>query len=811
MKKLIAWALLQSVCQTAGAQLVINELMQSNVDCVMDDRNEFPDSWVELYNSGTQAVNLRDYRLGLTDRAGEAWQLPSRTVAPGAHVLVYCDKEATGLHTDFRLESGKGGGVWLFQGAVADKVTDLAEQPAPNIAYGRTTDGSNGWGYQAVPTPGQANCGSVCERVLGSPVFSEPGQVVRQGASLTVALSLPKGAPAGTEIRLTYDGSEPTRSSWLYTEPIPLASTRVIRARLFCDGWLSPPSVAQSYLFFPREVTLPVVSIMTNNKYLNDPKIGIYVDGSYQQGKKNYEFNWRRPVNIEFFEGEQRASAINQLCEARVAGGATRGAMLKTLAVYAHKRFGKKRIDYELFPDQKSGLRKFKSILLRNAGNDFDYLYMRDAIIQRTMAAHTDLDWQAWRPAIVFINGTYKGILNIRERSNEDNIWSNYDGLEDIDMIENWWDVKAGDLENFNRFQAFINEHGHTLEEYGQWMDWSEFADLMLMNLYYNNLDTPGNNFMMWRPRTEGGRWRFVVKDTDFSLGLYGVSADYRIFNWLYNPTYDGAHNWGANSRDATRLFRRLMDDKDFFRIFIDRACIYPGDFLNEKGTRELWDSMYEQIRAEYPHHRRLINQWWPNYADEVASARRWLSARTDQFYRQLGDYYRLGTAVRMGVNTSTSRAGELEVAFNGIRLSRGVFDGKFFAGREVTLEGRTADGREVDGWSVTTVANDGRRTDTRVTGGRYSFLMPDCRSLTVNAVIEPASGITTAGEAGWTWHRDADRLFLTGVPAGTRVQLYDLRGVLLHATVSDGSAIVVPLAAGRLHILKVGAKAVKL
>ena len=35
---------------TANAQLVINELMQSNIDCLMDDLKEFPDSWVELYN-----------------------------------------------------------------------------------------------------------------------------------------------------------------------------------------------------------------------------------------------------------------------------------------------------------------------------------------------------------------------------------------------------------------------------------------------------------------------------------------------------------------------------------------------------------------------------------------------------------------------------------------------------------------------------------------------------------------------------------------------------------------------------------------
>ena len=516
------------------AQLVINELMQSNIDCLMDDQNEFPDSWVELYNNSNTAVNLSNYSIGITDQPGEAWKLPSQQLSPHKYIIIYCDNVASGLHTSFKLESGKGGAVFLFKNkAIVDQVMEMKKQPAPNIAYGRKTDGDNTWGYQATPTPSASNCGVLCSEILGEPVFSEKGKVVVGNRAFQLRLSIPEGSPSGTVIRYTTNGQEPTAASSKYTSPINISNTQHIRAKLFCEGYLSPRSTTHSYIAFPRDVTLPVVSIVTDSKYFYDNKIGIYVDGNYNSGQKNYKYDWRRPINFEYFEGEGQESNINQLCETRIQGGASRDFVLKSLVVYAHKRFGKKRLEYEFFPDQRPGVTDFKSIILRNAGNDFDYLYMRDAIIQRVMGQNADLDWQAWQSAIVYINGTYKGILNIRERSNEDNIYTNYDGLEDIDMIENWSQLKEGDKTNWRQFRTFYNEEGHTLEEYSQWMDWKEFINLMVMNIYYNNQDFPGNNIVMWRPRTENGKWRFIAKDTDFGIGLYGTSANYNTIEWL--------------------------------------------------------------------------------------------------------------------------------------------------------------------------------------------------------------------------------------------------------------------------------------
>lgn len=763
-----------SPVSTVHAQLVINELMQSNIDCVMDDINEFPDSWVELYNSGTTAVNLNSFSISDENDPKTAWTLPNKTINPGAYILVYCDKEETGLHTPFRLESGKGGAVYLFSnGTLIDQVEGLKKQPAPNIAYGRKTDGSDSWGYMAEPTPGASNCGETCKDILGAPVFSVNGKVMKDGQPFSLELSLPEGSE-GAEIRYTTDGSEPTRTSNLYQKPISISNTTVVKAKLFLDGKLSPRATAQSYIFFPRDITLPVISVSTDKKYFYDSKIGIYVDGNYQSGKKNYEFDWRRPINIEFFFEPEQESQINQLCESRIMGGATRGNARKSLAIYANKRFGEKRLKYEFFPDDRPGITDFKSIALRNAGNDFDYLFQRDAIIQLNTARHCDIDFQAYRPAIFYLNGEYMGMLNIRERSNEDNIYTNYDGLEDLDMFENWWELKEGTWDNYNAFKEFYTEHGHTLAEYDKWMDTMEFLNLMLVNLYYNNRDFPGNNIVMWRPRTEEGRWRWIMKDTDFGLGLYGVSAGYNTIKWLYDPNYDKGTNW-ANQYDHTRLFRRLMEDSDFKREFIDRAAIYMGDWLNERGTRAVWDPLYDAIKYEYPHHRKLINEWWPNYNDELKNARNWVAQRTAYFYKYIADYYQLGTPLPLTINKSlgdTERS-ELEIMVNGVKLSEALFDGKFFKDRRVTLSGKSLlEGYKITGWKVTTTDTSGKEITETIEGDEYSFLMPSCKSVWIEAIVGADTGIHSV------------------ISDEKPAELYDLKGVRVNG--SNHSEVII-------------------
>lgn len=219
-------------------------------------------------------------------------------------------------------------------------------------------------------------------------------------------------------------------------------------------AYLPRPSTTRSYIISDRKLTLPALSITTDTSYLFDPGHGIFVWGKeytskYSEEKDDYKFrqysnlshDWRRPMNIEYFDGSSHAPAINQIGEMRISGGGSRYQHeKKSFVIYANKRFGTKRFYHKFFAN-KSSIEKgngYKSLVVRNAGNDCSYAMMRDALIQNLYGNKTNADHLAYQPAVVYINGKYWGIENIRERSSDDYYLANYGlGEDEIDMFDN--------------------------------------------------------------------------------------------------------------------------------------------------------------------------------------------------------------------------------------------------------------------------------------------------------------------------------------------------------------------------------------
>lgn len=414
----------------------------------------------------------------------------------------------------------------------------------------------------------------------------------------------------------------------------------------------------------------------------------------------------------------------------------------KSLAVYANKRFGEKRLSYEFFPTSKPGMTDFKSLILRNSGNDFDGLYFRDAAIQTLTAKHCDVDWQAWQPAVVYLNGKYLCMLNIRERSNEDNIYTNYNGLEDIDMIENWKELKTGDLVEFNKFKDFYtaaaNSQNTNMDNYAQMMDINEYLNLITLNVFICNMDFPGNNIVQWRPKAEGGKWRWLMKDTDFGLGLYGRSSEYKYLDWLNNSNMDPS----SNKPEDTRLFRRLMADERFKDMFIDRMVIFMNTFLNKKAFTAIIDSMNNVIKTEYAIHRQQVNAWWNPQPQEVENAKNWAGRRETFMRKYLKDYFKIpGSLKALTVSAECSngaKVSDYRITLNDTWLKNGEYTGEMFSGREIRLsaEGVTEDTPKPYGWRVTMIDNTGKQSGTSMRGSNYSFTMPSDKDVVMITAI---------------------------------------------------------------------------
>jgi hypothetical protein len=163
--------------------------------------------------------------------------------------------------------------------------------------------------------------------------------------------------------------------------------------------------------------TLPWFSLATDNENLFDDEIGIYVHGNNPNHTNYFQDgpDWEREANLSFFEkgGEM---AFNENIGIRLHGNTTRSRPRKSLRIIARSEYGNSWINYQLFPDKP--VNQFKRFILRNSGNDWDMSVFRDAFMQH-LAKNLHVDIQYYRPAILFINGEYWGIHNVRDRYNQ--------------------------------------------------------------------------------------------------------------------------------------------------------------------------------------------------------------------------------------------------------------------------------------------------------------------------------------------------------------------------------------------------------
>ena len=215
----------------------------------------------------------------------------------------------------------------------------------------------------------------------------------------------------------------------------------------------------------------------------------------------------------------------------KIFGGWSRAFPQKSLSIFARSHLGPSSFNYPLFPG--SGINEYEAFVLRNSGNDWESTMMRDGFIT-SIADNLNIDHQRYRPALLFLNGEFWGIQNIREKVNEHFIASNHSiEPEHIDLLDiqgiNDENIVHGTNADYQILLNYLDTQDindpvveNALEN---WIDIESYMSYQAFQIFVDNRDWPGNNIKFWRDHRVGGKWRWILYDTDFGFSIWDSYA----------------------------------------------------------------------------------------------------------------------------------------------------------------------------------------------------------------------------------------------------------------------------------------------
>jgi hypothetical protein len=622
-------------------------------------------------------------------------------------------------HTNFKL-SAAGETLVLTdaQNTTVDEVTFGAI--GPDISYGRKPDGSADWFLFADATPADSNITQTYNGTAEEPEVSLSGGFY----SAAVSVSITK-ADLNDNVYYTLDGSEPKETSPIYVNPIQITSTKVLRAKSFRTGLLPSKTVTNSYLI-NFNTNLTVVSLSTDPGHLFDEEYGIYSLGDSAETDfpyfgANFWKDWETPVHVELFETNgSKGFGIDM--GAKIFGGWSRGNAQKSLALYARGKYGYNNLSYKLFDEQP--FTEYESFILRNSGNDWLSTMFRDAFMT-SLADGVDIDKQDYRPAVLFINGEYWGIQNIREKINENYLAQHHDVNPDsVDILEFEGAIVSGDNTDYLNMFSFIENNDMAVTANYDYvktkMEVDNFIRYFVAQIYFDNEDWPGSNIKFWK-KSSNGRWRWLMFDTDFGYGIWNSNAYQN--NTLAFALEPNGPGW-PNPPWSTLILRKLLKNVEFKNDFINCFADFSNTIFKPSQVVSRINSIASMIQPEITRHSQKWNQfdlsgWLENVQVLRNFANQRISFMRNHFMQEFG------MSATSAVYISIADTSKGFVKLNSLLLTQPSWSGSYFTGIPITLIAKPKSGYRFLRW-------EGTFTSTEDT-----IIQPITGNLVLNAVFE--------------------------------------------------------------------------
>lgn len=741
----------------AQAEIKISEVMPCNISTYMDKGSDgidpersynFP-GWVEFYNDGGEK-SFKDYTIThyKKKKKGEfefkaSYKIKEDImIGSSSYQILFFDEDTKYYkHMPFKLDSD-GGSISLYN--PSGEMVDSLEYGAmeTHISYGR--DGSSE-GYMN-PTPKKENnkAYKYSERVA-KPTFSakyeQPGVV---SGNIKVYLDCAQGVTYYTR-----DGSEPKiggeSSSEYDGKPIDINETTIIRARTFNGDRPASEILTGTFLYLDKHheacgggFSVPIVSISTDDDYLNDPEIGFLLRDGSKNGKahpnssclerfgaENFlQEHWKRPVVFEYIE-DGKVTMVHET-EASVMGGCSREWEVVSLKLKAGSKVGSSKKEFAKSPFKDKPDNKYTSLHLRNGGNggnteDINVVRVRDGFMQ-SLTKEMNIDYQAYQPVAYYLNGKYMGLMGLRERTNEDYVEANY-GLEDddIDLLKAknsaGMEVSNGTNDKYREMIEFLENNDPTTKSYYEkaceYIDMDEYIDYQVFEHFIVNTDWPGNNVKIWRDN-KGGKFRWIVYDTDFGLGLYSNSsenncvASLNTFKFAIGETpimwSNGIKTSGIYVRQQPNwkvtIFYHLTKNPYFNERFVNKVLIHLGTTFSYEQVQKVWGTIKNEVEDEFCAFAKKYGKSETNIED-LGGVNHMLNFANDRpryMQSHMEEFFNLKGYIDFKLSSNIDEA---KFLINGDLLNQSSYEGKQVLDKNLKVEPIAPEGYIFKHWEV--------------------------------------------------------------------------------------------------------------
>ena len=714
-----------------NSSLIITEIAPVNLDW-LDENGDDP-GWIEIYNAGDDDTNLKGYSLTEKRDNPRKWVFGDEPIKAHSFRAVFCDKGNLSIvgdtntvvegghkrtHTSWKLNKD-GGTVYLIDRyySIRDSVT--YPTLASGMSYG-IVDGGH-WRYFDKPTPEKVNTASTAYEGV-APKFDFKGKA---GGfySEPVTLNVPTGLPEGMKVRCTQDGSSPNENSKEFNEPIKIEQNTVLRCAAYQKGLLTTEVVTNTY-FIDEDVNMPVVAISVDPSFFDKVYIktsaekpseapsGLYADIEY-------------PVHVEYYaEGSNSTGKAFEIdAGISLMGGYSRLNDKKSVAIEMHEEYQAGKIDYPLFETRKENNYKYKAFNLRNNGNRFVSDYIEDAM-GGALLEGSGVDYQRSRQVVVFYNGKYYGIHDMRERFNRAYVETNYGISSNAVQMVKLLGIDTSSLSSSGddpmavaNFSAMLHTIGTldmkedvNYEVAKSLIDVGNYADYMAAEIYYHNGDWPNNNLRAWS--APGQPWKFMIYDLDHGFDwMWGVNGgefkqSTNMFEWI---------NAGGGNKPCktvgcfANIYISLMKNENFKRMFLHRSAVMLQNYVNAKNVAKVVDQMVSTIpESEMERDLEKFKQdgkWYQNscghgFDKKGSCMKEWAESRDSKVISEYKSEFGVGDMVTVTISATGGNVLMEGMSLPGSTVSSTNYKGKFFSGTQMVLTAVPAVGAILGGWT---------------------------------------------------------------------------------------------------------------